>query len=68
MPLGSIVNQEVISGHTVEYRYVIITHGAQYVIITGTREMPVLYVDSLDTHHMVRLQASTPLTANYHSF
>ena len=51
--LDCTVNQGAISDRMVEYRSVLTTHGVQYVIISGMKEMPVWSVDSLDIHHMV---------------
>ena len=51
--LDCTVNQGAFSDHMVEYRSVLTTHGVQYVIISGMKEMPVWSVDSLDIHHMV---------------
>ena len=51
--LDCTVNQEATSDRMVEYRSVLTTHGVQYVIISGKKEMPVWFVDSLDIHHMV---------------
>ena len=51
--LDCTVNQGAISDRMVEYRSVLTTHGVQYVIISGMREMPVWSVDSSDIYHMV---------------
>ena len=51
--LDCTVNQGVILDRMVEYRSVLTTHGVQYVIISGMKEMPVWFVDSLDIHDMV---------------
>ena len=51
--LDCTVNQEATSDRMVEYKSVLTIHGVQYVIISGMKEMPVWFVDSLDIHHMV---------------
>ena len=53
--LDCTVNQGATLDRMVEYRSVLTTHGVQYVIISGMKEMPVWSVDSLDIHHMVEL-------------
>ena len=57
--LDYTVNQGVTSDRMVEYRSVLTTHGVQYVIISGMKEMPVWFVDSLDIHHMVSYKEKT---------